>query len=406
MSYPGRSLVKGSMFREKDMGNLIQLIFECGDYFTNKDIELVTDAHFGHLVPIVYLRSMKVYVTSSFNAGQRIGVSKIAELSKVKYDKKEKENIIRVIKEQVEKTEEKFDPYGDTDSNSEEDVKEYSKKPKRKNYRSVTTPLKLFEQQLQQKPRGEFKVWKTTFTIAGNLRTSLYLHAVNDSKPVFRISTKFAALPKVQMIITNKKKVRTTVSTSGAHRFFRKRMGNNDQSDAKRAMLGLSGMFYRQWPKHILAKTLEDGIINAYLNYLLDPGCPIESWPDFHHNLVQELLDSGANLRKRSSNTQEDRYRRTRIKGLKRPRPGSDSALSGGENCKGGIHIGSIKPLQRSNRSRHCGFCKREKALFKCRSCGTHLCMKTPKAVGGVTFFANGPPCYLRFHGVHSYPRS
>ena len=69
---------------------------------------------------------MKVYVTSSFNAGQRIGISKIAELSKVKYDKK-KENIIRVIKEQVEKTEEKFDPYEDTDSNSEKDVKEYAK---------------------------------------------------------------------------------------------------------------------------------------------------------------------------------------------------------------------------------------------------------------------------------------
>jgi len=399
------------MFREKDMGNLIQLLFNCGDYFINKDIELVTDGHFGHLVPIVYLRSMKVYVTSSFNAAQRIGISKIAELSKKKYDKKEKENIIRGIKEQdkkeqVEKTKKNFDPYEDEETDSEEDIKEYAKKPKRETYRSVTTPLKLFEQQLQKKPRGEYSVWETTFEIARNLKVLLYLHAVNDSKPVFRLSTKFAALPKVEMVITNKKKVRKTVSTSGAHKSFRKNMGNNDQSDAKRAMLGLSGMFYKQWPKHILAKTLEDGIINAYLNYLLDPGCPIESWPDFHHNLVQELLDSGANLRKRSSNTEEDRYQRTRIRGLKRPRPGSDIVLSIGEKCKGGKHIGSIKPLLLSNRGRQCAYCKRPKAMFKCRSCGSHLCMKTPQPIGGVTFFANSPPCYLRFHGIHSYSQA
>ena len=51
MSYPGRSLVKGSIFREKDMGKIIQLLFTCGDYLRNKDIELVTDSHFGHIVP-------------------------------------------------------------------------------------------------------------------------------------------------------------------------------------------------------------------------------------------------------------------------------------------------------------------------------------------------------------------
>ena len=76
-------------------------------------------------------------------------------------------------------------------------------------------------------------------------------------------------------------------------------MGNNAHGDAKRATLGLSGMYYKRWQKHILAKTMEDGIINAYLNYLLDPGCPIETWPVFHHNLVQELIDSGGDMKRR-----------------------------------------------------------------------------------------------------------
>ena len=55
-SYPGKSLNRGSFFRKRDMGNLIQLIFCCGEYFRGKDIELVTDSHCGHLVPIAYLR--------------------------------------------------------------------------------------------------------------------------------------------------------------------------------------------------------------------------------------------------------------------------------------------------------------------------------------------------------------
>ena len=79
------------------------------------------------------------------------------------------------------------------------------------------------------------------------------------------------------MMLTNKNKVRSEVQTSGAHQSFRKRMGNNDQSDAKRSFLGLFAMYYKQWPKYPLAKTIEDAIINAYLNYLLDPGCPIET---------------------------------------------------------------------------------------------------------------------------------
>ena len=73
------------------------------------------------------------------------------------------------------------------------------------------------------------------------------------------------------------KKVLKEMETSAAHKSFRKRMGYNDQSDAKRSVIGLSGKYYKEWPKHLLAKTLEDCIINGYNNYLLDPSCPIES---------------------------------------------------------------------------------------------------------------------------------
>ena len=78
------------------------------------------------------------------------------------------------------------------------------------------------------------------------MKGTLYFHAVSDSKPVFRVSSKYAALPKVKMMLTDVNKVRKEVLTSGAHWSFRKRMGNNDQSDAKLSILGLSSKYYRQ----------------------------------------------------------------------------------------------------------------------------------------------------------------
>ena len=82
--YPGAKYNRGSAFREKDMGNLIQLLFTCEDYFRYRNFELVTDSHFGHLVPIAFLRMWGVYATSSFNPKSRIGVSNLLELSKKK----------------------------------------------------------------------------------------------------------------------------------------------------------------------------------------------------------------------------------------------------------------------------------------------------------------------------------
>ena len=81
-------------------------------------------------------------------------------------------------------------------------------------------------------------------------KTIVYLHAVNDSKVVYRISTKHAASPQATLKITVRdkstgKKERKEVKTSAAHWTFRKKMGFNDQSDAKRSLIGLSGRYYK-----------------------------------------------------------------------------------------------------------------------------------------------------------------
>ena len=126
------------------------------------------------------------------------------------------------------------------------------------------------------KPKGTYQVWKSDFKIPGKKTFEIYLQAVNDSKPVFRISTKYAALPAVKMTLTDKNKKKVVVSTSNAHESFRKRIGNNDQSDDMRAKLGLSAKYYKYWPRKMIAKIIEDAIINGGLNLLLDPNCPNE----------------------------------------------------------------------------------------------------------------------------------
>ena len=386
------------MFREKDMGNLVQLLFTCGDYFRGKDIELVTDSHFGHMVPIAYLRLLKVYVTSSFSQGSRIGISNIRELSRKKYTAEELKSLKEQAKLLPQEEEKKFDPLAEP--SSEEEIKPYEKPKVKKSRISVKTPLQLYEKNLSKKPRGKYEVWKSSLLITKNFNVVLYLHAINDSKPVFRISSKYGALPAVPMNLTNEKKTRQIVHTSAAHESFRKKMGNNDQSDAKRSVFGLSSRYYRQWPKHTLAKVLEDAVINSYLNYLLDPGCSVEPWPVFLFNLVQELLDSGDNLR--ATKVHRPGYKRFRGGRLKRPRAGSDQVLDRGSKCKGGLK--GIKKLGTKKRTAQCAFCGREKAKFKCRACDMHLCMDQPKdSLSGITYPANGPPCFLRLHGINTY---
>ena len=56
LSYPGKRYNLGSVFREQDMGKLLWLIFDCGNYFRFRDTELITDSHFGRLVPLAFCR--------------------------------------------------------------------------------------------------------------------------------------------------------------------------------------------------------------------------------------------------------------------------------------------------------------------------------------------------------------
>ena len=217
------------MFREKDMGNLIQLLFTCGNYFRDKNIELVTDAHFGHFVPVAYLRLWKVFVTSSFLAKQRIGLSGIKELSKEKLNKQQLNTLLRSIEE-----DEKEDKVDEDDSETESDdsaVGESEQKQKVVKLLSrAKTNMDFFEKQISLKPKGSYKVWKTTFQIIPNRSVSLYLHAINDSKPVYRISTRYAALPLVEMNVTANndetgRKEKVSILTTEAHRCFRKKNG-------------------------------------------------------------------------------------------------------------------------------------------------------------------------------------
>ena len=105
VSYPGSSLNRGSVFREKDTGDILQMIFSCGDYFRNIGMELVTDSHFGHFVPAVFLRTWGIYMTSSFSQNSRLGISNITELSRKKYDASQKQTVIDELKKYSESKE-------------------------------------------------------------------------------------------------------------------------------------------------------------------------------------------------------------------------------------------------------------------------------------------------------------
>ena len=267
----------------------------------------------------------------------------------------------------------------------------------------------FFEKELKLKDKGAYQVWKSEISVLGR-KIHIFLHAVNDSKIVYRISTRYGAKPAVKMVFTNDssgKKLRDTFQTSGAHKAFRKRMGANDQSDAKRSRIRLSAKYFKSWPQKLVAKTLEDCITNAYLNYLLDPGCKVEPWPAFLTHLVQELLDSGEDMRVRKPCTPPSRGFRRIHKALsnKRPRPGSDESLLIGERCPGGHHIISQKFLELGQRSKVCAFCGRQKPKYQCRSCKKHLCMRAPRPIAGKSFVPNGTFCYMRFHGFHKYTR-
>jgi len=118
---------------------------------------------------------------------------------------------------------------------------------------------------------------------------------------------------------------------------------------------------------------------------------------------VQEFIDSGEDMRVRRKKD-DVRFKSLHDRGIKRPRPASPVVLRRGINCPGDS-LAKIKEVPRISRTKQFAFCGRRCAPYKCRSCNMHLCMKTPTAKeDGTTYPANGPCCYLRYHGITSFP--
>ena len=232
----------------------------------------------------------------------------------------------------------------------------------------------------------------------------IFLHSVNDSKVVHRISSRYAGLPKVLLVATEKdpetgKRRKIEVETSEAHKSFRMDMGHNDQSDGKRSLIGLSSKYFKRWPQKMVAKIIEDAIVYAHNNYLLDPNCPIETWPVFLYKCVQELLDAGENMRTYKV-TKSSEIRRSRAKALsKKPTAGSAETLAIGLKCPGRLSFPCLKEIPFGSRTKQCAFCGRQKAKHKCRACHMTLCVTKPKG----NYRQNGPCCFLRFHGYNNF---
>ena len=243
VSYPGKRYNLGSTFREQDMGNLLQLVFQCDQYFRHKDIELITDSHIGHLVPVAFCGLWGIHCTSSALVSRK-GLSKISFLSKKKLSKEEIKVKREANKIKVKLEAEKIEEAKELKDETEKQILGYAeKKPKK---RGLHTECDFYEQDLMKKPKGSYLVYKTNINV-WKQKTPVYLHVVWDSKVVYRISTKYAAKPSVPLsiVVTEKnKKNKVTMQTSEAHKTFRKQLGNNDQSDGKRTTIGLSSRKY------------------------------------------------------------------------------------------------------------------------------------------------------------------
>ena len=100
---------------------------------------MVTDAHFGHLVPVAFLSFWNVFVTVSFNVKSRKGISNIEDLSNRKLSKEE----IQELKNDEEVEEEK-DPLDIESSDSEYGHTGYDK-PKKKKSKAFKSRLQFFE---------------------------------------------------------------------------------------------------------------------------------------------------------------------------------------------------------------------------------------------------------------------
>ena len=110
IAYPGKKYRRGNIFREHDMGNLLLLIFQCGNYFRYRNVELITDSHFGHFVPVAFLAQWKIHATSSVETNRK-GISNLPENSKKKLEEEELHQLLEKEEEKGKLKEEsiKFD---------------------------------------------------------------------------------------------------------------------------------------------------------------------------------------------------------------------------------------------------------------------------------------------------------
>ena len=129
------------------------MIFESGYYFRFKNIELITDSHFGHLVPIAFCRLWGLYCTSSVLVSRK-GVSKLDFLSNKKLTKEEIHKKNEELELAVANDEEKL--YVEEKEKVEDARLGYC--DKKKNPKTLKSNLAFFEHGLSQKPKGYYRV--------------------------------------------------------------------------------------------------------------------------------------------------------------------------------------------------------------------------------------------------------
>ena len=88
--------------------------------------------------------------------------------------------------------------------NDSSDTDEESKDAESKLVKALercSTRLEFFELELKMKPKGSYRVWVSEIPVLGHVKSKIFLHAVHDSKPVYRIASRHAALPLVELSI-------------------------------------------------------------------------------------------------------------------------------------------------------------------------------------------------------------
>ena len=136
----------------------------------------------------------------SATLSQRIGISCIEALSRTELDKPEREVLLKKLEEDEAKD-------FTSDSDSPSDNGNYCEKVtrvKKKSHCALKTKQHFFEHNLSKKEKGTYQVWKANVKPLPSVQVPIYLHAVNDSKPVYRISNRYAARASVRMIECNR----------------------------------------------------------------------------------------------------------------------------------------------------------------------------------------------------------